>query len=175
MTAKRSTGPKTQQGKTQSRRNAWKHGLTATKITIAGEDASDFDAFRNELWDQFQPQPGIESVVVDRLAALSWRLRRLPAFEAAIINTASDSTLDAFLEYASDGPKPPVNPQKRLGRALGASRAGLELVVRYESALMHNFARTMQQLLVLQDRRREEEEANLTIEPLASPEDRNAA
>ena len=33
--AKRSTGPKTEQGKARSRMNAWKHGLTAEDIVIA--------------------------------------------------------------------------------------------------------------------------------------------
>ena len=32
--AKKSTGPKTEAGKARSRRNAWKHGLTAETLII---------------------------------------------------------------------------------------------------------------------------------------------
>ena len=59
--AKLSTGPRTEKGKSRSRMNAWKHGLTAEKIVIRGEDAQQFEAIRQELWEQYQPAPGMES------------------------------------------------------------------------------------------------------------------
>src|SRR5262245_6755641 len=82
---KRSTGPKTVAGKALSRRNAYKHGLTAETIVIGDEDPKAFDMLRAELQDEHNPRPGIESELVERLAALMWRMRRIPVFEAALI------------------------------------------------------------------------------------------
>ena len=45
----------------------------------------------------------------------------------------------------------------------------LALLSRYETALMNNFNRTLQQLLVLQDRRRLQEEESMTLDLLPEP------
>ena len=66
--AKRSTGPNTSGGKARSRMNAWKHGLWAETVVIAGEDAKDLQAIQRELWEEHQPEPGMESLLVERLA-----------------------------------------------------------------------------------------------------------
>ena len=50
--AKRSTGPKSQLGKTRSRLNSWKHGLTAETLIIGGEDEARFKELRAELMQQ---------------------------------------------------------------------------------------------------------------------------
>ena len=67
--AKRSTGPRTEEGKARSRLNSWKHGLTAEEITTAGEDAAQFEAVRAELWYDLEPAVGLESLLVDSLVA----------------------------------------------------------------------------------------------------------
>ena len=84
--AKRSTGPKTETGKAVSRQNAYKHGLTAQTIVVGDEDPSQFEELRAELVQEFKPRPGIEFALVDRLATYIWRMRRIPIFEAALIN-----------------------------------------------------------------------------------------
>jgi hypothetical protein len=43
--ALRSTGPKTEDGKRRSRRNAVRHGLTAETIILALEDIENYEAF----------------------------------------------------------------------------------------------------------------------------------
>jgi hypothetical protein len=43
--AAKSTGPKTQNEKLQSRRNAMRHGLTAATVVTASEDAEEFEWF----------------------------------------------------------------------------------------------------------------------------------
>jgi hypothetical protein len=69
--------------------NSYKHGLTAKTIVIGGEDPDQFDALRADFWREFKPQVGLESELVNRLAELIWRLRRVPAFEAALIMARS--------------------------------------------------------------------------------------
>ena len=83
--AKHSSGPKSTEGKARSRRNALKHGLVSSEIVIWDEDPDEFELFRAGLEADFQPNSTIEHELVDRLAGLLWRLRRLPALEAALI------------------------------------------------------------------------------------------
>src|SRR5215831_20589407 len=68
-----------------SRMNAWKHGLRAEKVVIAGEDAEDLHAIQRALWEEHQPEPGMESLLVERLAHYAWRMRRAVVFEAALL------------------------------------------------------------------------------------------
>jgi hypothetical protein len=83
--ARNSTGPKTLAGKARSRLNSRKHGLTAKMLIIVGENADDFDQLRAELLEEHEPQSVLECELVERLAGILWRLRRVPFFEAAII------------------------------------------------------------------------------------------
>ena len=55
-------------------------------LIIVGEDADDFDQLRAELMDEHDPQSALECELVERLAGILWRLRRVPFFEAAILD-----------------------------------------------------------------------------------------
>ena len=81
----KSTGPKTRAGKAQSRLNSRKHGLTAKLLITAGENGADFDQLRAELLEEFHAKSALRIELVDRLAGILWRLRRVPFFEAAIL------------------------------------------------------------------------------------------
>jgi len=83
--AKRSTGPKSDAGKARARINSLKHGFSSQEIVLEGEDAGQFDALRAQLDAEFDPSSVIERELVDRLATLLWRLRRVPVLEAALI------------------------------------------------------------------------------------------
>ena len=84
--AKQSTGPRTQSGKARSRLNSGKHGLTAKTLVNSDEDPAQFDKLRAELLEEYDPQSALKCELVERLSSLLWRLRGIPAFEAAIIN-----------------------------------------------------------------------------------------
>src|SRR5262249_4041863 len=84
--ATRSTGPRSQAGKERSRLNAWKHGLSAKMLIIVDDSATDFDRLRADLMEQYDPQSVLECEREERLAAILWRLRRVPCFEAAILD-----------------------------------------------------------------------------------------
>ena len=77
--AKLSTGPKSKDGKERSRMNSRKHGLTAKMLVIAGENEDDFDQLRADLTDEHDPQSALEAELVERLAGILWRLRRVPS------------------------------------------------------------------------------------------------
>ncbi len=83
--ARKSTGPRTGAGKSVSRLNGVRHGLTAGTTVLQGEDAKAFAGLRRELIDRLTPKGPVEDELVDRLAALLWRLRRAPVAEAALL------------------------------------------------------------------------------------------
>ena len=85
--ASKSTGPRSHGGKARSRLNSRKHGLTANTLIIVGEYADDFEQLRAELMAEHDPQSVLETELVERLAGILWRLRRVPFFEAAILDT----------------------------------------------------------------------------------------
>jgi hypothetical protein len=82
--AKHSTGPRTPEGKQRVALNALKHGLTGKQVVLYNEKAEDFDAFRDALWEDIEPQGMLEGVLVDKIVADAWRLRRVPLFEATL-------------------------------------------------------------------------------------------
>ncbi len=84
--AQRSTGPSTPQGKAVVSQNALKHGLTASQIVIKSEDQAQFDLHRNQLFDELAPQSPIESLLVERIVELSWRLRRAGNLQSQTID-----------------------------------------------------------------------------------------
>lgn len=83
LNALQSSGPKTADGRAVSRRNALKHGLTARSLVIEGEHPKQFEELRTELVIAYTPQGLVEEQLVDMMAGLLWRLRRVPALEAA--------------------------------------------------------------------------------------------
>lgn len=81
--ARRSTGPRTPQGKQRSRLNALKHGLFADSILLIGESPAEFQALLNGFRESIQPHGMLEDLEVEKLATLFWRLRRLLRAERA--------------------------------------------------------------------------------------------
>jgi hypothetical protein len=82
--AQLSTGPRTAEGKAQVASNALKHGLTGKQITLPNENPEDFDAFRVGLLDELRPDGELEGALAQKIVTDLWRLRRVPALEAAI-------------------------------------------------------------------------------------------
>jgi hypothetical protein len=79
--AAKSTGPITQNGKLQSRRNAMRHGLTAATVVPAMEDAEEFERFAAAVRADYRPASTVEHELVARLTSLLWRLRRSTLIE----------------------------------------------------------------------------------------------
>src|SRR4051795_11698936 len=88
--ARRSTGPITEDGKLQSRRNAVRHGLTAETVIGAFEDAEDYKAFEAAITADYDAQTAVERELVLRLASLLWRLRRATAIETQLFEIQAE-------------------------------------------------------------------------------------
>src|SRR5688500_17144972 len=82
--ALKSTGPKTPEGKAAVRLNAVKHGLLSQEILLPGEDEEALKELSEHLWAELKPVGEMEILLVDRIIASYWRLRRLGRVEAGI-------------------------------------------------------------------------------------------
>jgi hypothetical protein len=88
--AVRSTGPRTEEGKQQSRRNALRHGLTAETVIDGLEDSEDYRAFEAAVIADYDARTAVERELVLRLASLLWRLRRIISIETDLLKIQSD-------------------------------------------------------------------------------------
>jgi hypothetical protein len=93
--ARLSTGPITEEGKKKSRRNAFRHGLTAETVIVAFEDADDYAAFEMAVTRDFDAQSAAERELVLRLASLLWRLRRVTAIETGLFKEQARQLLQS--------------------------------------------------------------------------------
>jgi hypothetical protein len=80
--AAHSTGPRSPEGKANSKRNSFKHGLYASELVLPGESAAELDALRASLHKEHQPATQTEEILVNEIAEHFWRLRRMRMFEA---------------------------------------------------------------------------------------------
>src|SRR5262249_4533387 len=88
--ALKSTGPRTEAGKQQSRRNALRHGLTAETVISAMEDAEDYKAFEAAITTDYDAQSAVERELVLRLASVLWRLRRATTMETGLFEIQAE-------------------------------------------------------------------------------------
>jgi hypothetical protein len=118
--ALRSTGPKTENGKEQSRANAVRHGLTAETVIGSLEDAEDYKGFEAAIISDYCAETAVERELVLRLASLLWRLRRATAIETDLLEIQAE-----VLRNRRNGfelpQEPEHGPQSVMYRALKAA------------------------------------------------------
>ncbi len=82
-------GVKTEEGKEVSKMNALKHGILSSHLFITtGSDITNFKEFielKQSFFEELQPVGLIETLLVDRLFATVWRLKRLHIAETGFI------------------------------------------------------------------------------------------
>jgi hypothetical protein len=170
--------------------------LAAEDIVIYHEDPRAFEALRTELLEQLAPHPGLETMLVERIAAQEWRLRRIPVLEAAALDTFCTNLADAearweasraghYEETAAEEKKEEekettekegnedenLRRSQQLGQAIINDSRDSEVLgklSRYEAALLSAHARTWEMLLRVQQMRRESEERSPVIDAAAT-------
>jgi hypothetical protein len=87
--ALKSTGPNTSRGKTNSRRNALKHGLFAMDLYITAltkwENPDEYQKLLDRLTESYQPVGAAEELEVQQIAVCWWRRARAWRYENAEI------------------------------------------------------------------------------------------
>jgi len=95
--ARGATGPRTAAGKRRSRYNALKTGIFAKAVLVKGELPTEFASLLEGLRRDLQPQGTLEAVLVETLAILFWRRRRVLGAEGAEIAKAAEfQTVDSM-------------------------------------------------------------------------------
>ena len=90
--AQKSTGPKTDEGKSAVSQNAVKHGLFADSL-IAGENQADYEVFHDEMLVDLAPVGSVETMLAERVISLWWRLRRAERMQ----NQALDDMMENYI------------------------------------------------------------------------------
>lgn len=83
--ARKSTGPRSPEGKAASSKNRTAHGLTSAQAVLPGEDPAPFNELLATLIEEHCPVNETESHQVELLAHCQWKLRRAARFEIEAI------------------------------------------------------------------------------------------
>jgi hypothetical protein len=105
--ALKSTGPRTEEGKRISRRNALRHGLTAETVIDGLEDGEDYRDFEAAIIADYDAESAVERELVLRLASLLWRLRRIIAIETDLFAIQAEILRDRRNTVATVHDEPP--------------------------------------------------------------------
>ena len=93
-------GVKTEEGKQIVKYNALKHGLLAKEVVITigegAEDPEEFSRLLVDLQEQLNPVGTLEEMLVEKIAAAYWRLRRAYNYEVGLIRNKNDTAADNF-------------------------------------------------------------------------------
>ncbi|MCW9040751.1 MAG: hypothetical protein OQJ76_09685, partial [Rhodospirillales bacterium] len=143
----KSTGPRTAAGKARSAQNAVKHGLFSRGALIRGEDPAAFAALRRSFARTWKPVGETEARLVDRLAALWWRMERIVAMEAGFL--APGAAAGEAEETEDD-----IADAAVLFRVAATWARPLDVLSRHETRLERAFNRTIDVLRRIQQTRR---------------------
>jgi hypothetical protein len=167
--AKKSTGPRTAEGKTASSRNGLKHGLCADKHILLDEDREEFLLLLKDLYDRFCPVGLGEEKLVQRIAAAQWRLDRTIRMEAGVYReqchqvATTDRSQQERYEWELNSPTAKAHPPAPheegdlLARAFMVDCArpdSLAKLARYETSIEHSIDRCLRQLKAFQAARK---------------------
>ncbi len=140
--AQKSTGPRTAAGKEASSRNAVQHGVLSD-IAIASEECRErFDDLLAQLIEDHDPVTATESVLVERLAMLTWRERRLAHAERCMLEEVDPEQQILVNMGMSSADRPKFMPLK-----------SQLLIGRYQTMLSNQMAQTLRELRAEQDHR----------------------
>ncbi len=131
--------------------NAVKHGILSVSPVIPWfENEDDWLAFRDTIFDEINPQGGLQRALADRSAAILWRIMRILRYEREVI-TASLVDLRKDMEVAASGAEPLTPDLKDMmdRRAMYRLLPGedhLNKIMRYETRLHRHLLQTLHQI-----------------------------
>ncbi|MEO7649946.1 MAG: hypothetical protein ABIZ80_05725 [Bryobacteraceae bacterium] len=140
----KSKGPKSEETRAKSSANSLRHGLTSRHvILLSGEDGVEFQRLSDEDQQLFQPASIVEIELVRNMIAARWRVRRLWAMEATLLDEEINRPLSEFDDTPDAGGA--VLIAQAFRRLSDESRA-LSLISRYESRLQREHDRSLRTL-----------------------------
>ncbi len=145
--AKKSTGPRTEEGKARVSLNALKHGLLARDAVLPEEDPAEFDRQLRDLEHDLRPRNSLEFELVRQIADAQWRMRRLVRIETAFLAGAIEAQRSHEEIFHPDNIQPGREGESQLLGAglLGRTQALLHLA-RYDAHLSRRYYRAIAEL-----------------------------
>lgn len=184
-----STGPRSLAGKQKSSQNSLKHGLTAARALLPGESEEEFRQLRGAMFSTMCPEGALENQLLEHAIELVWRLRRVPAFEIALLEWTAHyqaarydgSTVPVDLDAIAGrndpdpySPQPPSDLQDRLrlGRVFDAllSHDLTGRLSRYENSLQRRLSSTLKEFREMQKLRIGMNRARMEAHTLPQPD-----
>jgi hypothetical protein len=170
--SQKSTGPKTATGKKRVSENAIKHGFYSKWLLIQHPDGKEsqgeYDDFYAGVRKHYQPDGWLEELCADKIAAWSWRLRRLIRCESGQIHRAlaehsyelQQSKADDLAESES---APSSNPEMdaMTDHLFLPEKDELEKMLRYEAMINRQLNHALAELERVQARRKGEATAKV--------------
>lgn len=183
----RSTGPRTEEGKRIASRNSVTHGLLAGDILIQGENAAQYEAFRQHLLTDLDPCGQMEVLLVERIIGFFWRLRRAGRMEQGLLDHLRNQP-DRYGKTSRENGRsfelagqqecrgfPEDTPEENkaaLGRLIRSDLGGsrhIERLLRYEGQIERSLYRALTELQKLQHIRKRNEAIWVDPGPEAEP------
>ena len=128
--SRKSTGPRTTEGKAKSSQNAVEFGLFTTNNCVMPEDREFYDRFCAEIWRELAPANVVEELNAAEFIRAAWRLRRCALSEEKLGKRAEE--LPALRARFSGIEEPAKDPmlesdtsgwQRSIDRARGQAHA----------------------------------------------------
>ena len=166
--ARKSTGPRTEEGKSRASKNALKHGLLARDTVLPGEDPAEFDSQLSALEADIRPANSLEFELVRQIADSQWRMRRLTRLETGFLAAAVDETRRYMEKRRPDELRPGYDGETLLlGSAMLDRTQAFVHLARYDGHLSRRFFRAVKQLADLRRDERKAREARSSASPYA--------
>jgi hypothetical protein len=142
-------GPVTPEGKKKVSKNAVRHGLTSLDPTAAGESTEEWHFFLEGFNETFRPVGIPETELVFNLAMCLWRKRRIVRAERGNINQLRERIDEQGIRPNMSNEQREVLRRRHLRISLPDAKR-IDTLIRYEAQIDRSFARSLQQLELLQ-------------------------
>lgn len=153
--AQKSTGPRTEEGRSISRLNAFKHGLTGHLDVMTADEKAAHDAFIAGIVDDLKPVGVLESQVANSIAEGYWRMNRVVSIEN---NLFAEETHNRQADPAAESEPSEIETALASARAFIAHPERFQLLTIYEMRLHRKIKSDLSQLREFQTVRRAEED-----------------
>jgi hypothetical protein len=128
--ARRSTGPRTPDGKARTRFNAITHGLTAQSAVLPHENPAAFHEMRAALIEHYQPAGIHELQLIDHIAHAQLRMERSRRFE--------NGMFDLQLRHTKETLHKPPDPRSDDDTGIAACMCSPEYELGYQVLLRYD-------------------------------------
>ena len=154
--ARKSTGPKTPEGKAAVAQNRSIHNLTGERVLLDGEDSAEYDKLGAALLEEHQPVGRTERFLVEQILHNQYRLTRIAEMEQEIFNQ--------MIGMTAEGETAATRAANTMVAKLGCQEAHVRLI-RYETSIRRAYHQALTQLRTVQNnRKRDAEEKKKLLE-----------